>query len=83
MSPQPIGPSRPLAIVATAAVLGTVACGSAGSGAVTASDPAVGANPGDSVALYVDLDNAGSVSYTHLTLPTTIGWCRYRWSPYH
>ena len=24
-----------------------------------------------------------SVSYTHLTLPTTIGWCRSRWSPYH
>ena len=23
------------------------------------------------------------VSYTHLTLPTTIGWCRSRWSPYH
>ena len=25
----------------------------------------------------------GPVSYTHLTLPTTIGWCRSRWSPYH
>ena len=24
-----------------------------------------------------------SVSYTHLTLPTTIGWCIYRWSPYN
>ena len=24
-----------------------------------------------------------AVSYTHLTLPTTIGWCRSRWSPYH
>ena len=24
-----------------------------------------------------------TVSYTHLTLPTTIGWCRSRWSPYH
>ena len=23
------------------------------------------------------------VSYTHLTLPTTIGWCRSRWSPDH
>ena len=23
------------------------------------------------------------VSYTHLTLPTTSGWCRSRWSPYH
>ena len=24
-----------------------------------------------------------SVSYTHLTLPTTDAWCRSRWSPYH
>ena len=24
-----------------------------------------------------------AVSYTHLTLPTTIGMCRSRWSPYH
>ena len=24
-----------------------------------------------------------SVSYTHLTLPTTKRWCRSRWSPYH
>ena len=23
------------------------------------------------------------VSYTHLTLPTIIDWCRSRWSPYH
>ena len=23
------------------------------------------------------------VSYTHLTLPTKIKWCRSRWSPYH
>ena len=26
---------------------------------------------------------AGAVSYTHLTLPTTVGPCRSRWSPYH
>ena len=26
-------------------------------------------------------DNA--VSYTHLTLPTKLEWCRSRWSPYH
>ena len=26
---------------------------------------------------------AGSVSYTHLTLPTTLHECRSRWSPYH
>ena len=25
----------------------------------------------------------GAVSYTHLTLPTTIELCRSRWSPYH
>ena len=25
----------------------------------------------------------GSVSYTHLTLPTKLEWCRSRWSPYH
>ena len=28
-------------------------------------------------------DAINAVSYTHLTLPTTIGWCRSRWSPYH
>ena len=27
--------------------------------------------------------NLGSVSYTHLTLPTIVEWCRSRWSPYH
>ena len=27
--------------------------------------------------------SAKSVSYKHLTLPTTIPSCRYRWSPYH
>ena len=26
---------------------------------------------------------AMSVSYTHLTLPTKLEWCRSRWSPYH
>ena len=25
----------------------------------------------------------GPVSYTHLTLPTTLPRCRSRWSPYH
>ena len=30
-----------------------------------------------------DLKSLGSVSYTHLTLPTTIKPCRSRWSPYH
>ena len=28
-------------------------------------------------------DGDGSVSYTHLTLPTIIPECRSRWSPYH
>ena len=27
--------------------------------------------------------SAGAVSYTHLTLPTTLSTCRSRWSPYH
>ena len=26
---------------------------------------------------------ADTVSYTHLTLPTKLEWCRSRWSPYH
>ena len=30
-----------------------------------------------------DYDDATAVSYTHLTLPTTIKPCRSRWSPYH
>ena len=29
------------------------------------------------------LDSEDSVSYTHLTLPTTLSTCRSRWSPYH
>ena len=28
-------------------------------------------------------DALTTVSYTHLTLPTKIKWCRSRWSPYH
>ena len=40
------------------------------------------------LSLYADdmivyMENPTAVSYTHLTLPTTIGWCRSRWSPYH
>ena len=27
--------------------------------------------------------NTDTVSYTHLTLPTIVEWCRSRWSPYH
>ena len=29
------------------------------------------------------LDEPTTVSYTHLTLPTTLHECRSRWSPYH
>ena len=29
------------------------------------------------------LRRAGTVSYTHLTLPTIVRECRSRWSPYH
>ena len=44
---------------------------------------------------YIDEDNIShhsllgklsreeAVSYTHLTLPTTLHECRSRWSPYH
>ena len=28
-------------------------------------------------------DTLVTVSYTHLTLPTTLSTCRYRWWPYH
>ena len=31
----------------------------------------------------VEWHKMGSVSYTHLTLPTTSRRCRSRWSPYH
>ena len=30
-----------------------------------------------------NLLNVGTVSYTHLTLPTKSDECRSRWSPYH
>ena len=35
--------------------------------------------------LYITLlgPEPDPVSYTHLTLPTTVGPCRSRWSPYH
>ena len=38
----------------------------------------VGAQPSDRV-----LSILKPVSYTHLTLPTILRSCRYRWSPYH
>ena len=33
--------------------------------------------------LIPSMERKGSVSYTHLTLPTKLEWCRSRWSPYH
>ena len=33
--------------------------------------------------LIPNLDTGETVSYTHLTLPTTLHECRSRWSPYH
>ena len=35
------------------------------------------------VLLVMLLGAINSVSYTHLTLPTTSALCRSRWSPYH
>ena len=33
--------------------------------------------------LDIQQDGPTTVSYTHLTLPTTCNLCRSRWSPYH
>ena len=33
--------------------------------------------------LRYSYETLGPVSYTHLTLPTKLEWCRSRWSPYH
>ena len=33
--------------------------------------------------IIITLPKMKPVSYTHLTLPTTVGPCRSRWSPYH
>ena len=35
------------------------------------------------LALFSNKEMIEPVSYTHLTLPTTVGPCRSRWSPYH
>ena len=46
-------------------------------------------NDGVTIAKEIELEDAfenmgaQSVSYTHLTLPTTCRGCRSRWSPYH
>ena len=39
-----------------------------------------GTNPGQGLPLG---EKVPAVSYTHLTLPTTLHECRSRWSPYH
>ena len=33
--------------------------------------------------LFTGVRGTGTVSYTHLTLPTILRRCRSRWSPYH
>ena len=38
---------------------------------------------GDNVRAIKFGESMESVSYTHLTLPTTLHECRSRWSPYH
>ena len=39
---------------------------------------------GESISVLFILENGAiAVSYTHLTLPTTLHECRSRWSPYH
>ena len=47
----------------------------------------IGTSPTDSASLWFrqggEILNINSVSYTHLTLPTTQLKCRSRWSPYH
>ena len=32
---------------------------------------------------FANFSTIGTVSYTHLTLPTNSVWCRSRWSAYH
>ena len=40
-------------------------------------------DPSGNPAPAVSVTNVTAVSYTHLTLPTTLCMCRSRWSPYH
>lgn len=47
-------------IAAATSLIGATSCADAGAGSLSASNPAVGANPGDSAALYVELDNDGA-----------------------
>ena len=39
--------------------------------------------PVDIIGLGINRQTYAPVSYTHLTLPTTLNSCRSRWSPYH
>ena len=42
-----------------------------------------GGAAGGGYAQVIPMEDINSVSYTHLTLPTTRLVCRSRWSPYH
>ena len=37
----------------------------------------------ESTKAFLQVSGLKSVSYTHLTLPTSLAECRSRWSPYH
>ena len=50
---------------------------------VKAKDFRLGAPGDDGMQQMRILVGDDPVSYTHLTLPTTIELCRSRWSPYH
>ena len=52
----------------------------AGTGTFTAG-PRYQADENTQRVTIMDLNNDGSVSYTHLTLPTIQHWCRSRWAP--
>ena len=43
----------------------------------------VSENIKNSEVIALDVDKLDTVSYTHLTLPTSSERCRSRWSPYH
>ena len=70
-----------LTLVATAGTL--VACGeenTAGGNAVAIGGTFEFVSPGGQTSISYPPE---AVSYTHLTLPTTLHECRSRWSPYH
>ena len=59
MSRPPVRPARSLGLLAVSVLVASVAPACSTGGGITASDPAVGANPGDSAALYVELLSEG------------------------